>query len=139
MYNYGDGEINYQRRFPRWDTLFFSFSYHKITLFEKKYDIKLITLISTCHLKPLVSLGKRHSVITASISVIRPKIVKLKPSVSSVEKDTHIKDARTERKSNQNVQTVKDHMLPIIKGVQPTKNRCSDNIWWTTKKAMLQF
>ena len=64
---------------------------------------------------------------------------KLKPSVSSVEKDTHIKDARTERKSNQNVQTVKDHMLPIIKGVQPTKNRCSDNMWWTTKKAMLQF
>ena len=49
------------------------------------------------------------------------------------------KDARTERKSNQNVQTVKDYMLPIIKGVQPTKNRCSDNMWWTTKKAMLQF
>ena len=26
--------------------LTFSFSYHKITLFENKYDIKLITLIS---------------------------------------------------------------------------------------------
>ena len=39
------------------------------------------------------------SVITASISVIRPKIVRLKPSVSSVEKATHIKDARIEKKS----------------------------------------
>ena len=38
--------------------VFFSFSYHKITLFEKKYDIKLITLSSMCHLKPLVSLGR---------------------------------------------------------------------------------
>ena len=36
----------------------FLFSYHKITLFEKKYDIKLITLISMYHLKPLVSLGR---------------------------------------------------------------------------------
>ena len=36
--------------------LTFSFSYHKITLFENKYDIKLITLISMYHLKPLVSL-----------------------------------------------------------------------------------
>ena len=40
MYNYGDHEINYQRRFPQWDG-FFSFPYHKITLFEKKYDIKI--------------------------------------------------------------------------------------------------
>ena len=31
----------------------FSFSYHKITLFEKKNDIKLISLISMYHLKPL--------------------------------------------------------------------------------------
>ena len=37
-------------------TVFSSFSYHKITLFEKKYDIKLITLISMYYLKPLVSL-----------------------------------------------------------------------------------
>ena len=36
--------------------LTFSFSHHKITLFENKYDIKLITLISMYHLKPLVSL-----------------------------------------------------------------------------------
>ena len=40
MYNYGYHEISYQRKFPPWDG-FFSFSYHKITLFEKKYDIKV--------------------------------------------------------------------------------------------------
>ena len=57
MYNYGDYEINYQRRFPSWDG-FFSFTYHKITFFEKKYDIKLITLISMYHLKALVSLDR---------------------------------------------------------------------------------
>ena len=67
------------------------------------------------------------------------KIVRLKPSVSSVEKATHIKDAQIEKKSNPNVLIVKDHMLPITKGVQPTKNRCSDNMWWTTKKATPQF
>ena len=37
MYNDGDHEINHQRR----NTLIFSLSYRKITLFEKKYDIKL--------------------------------------------------------------------------------------------------
>ena len=50
MYNNEDHEINYQRRFPPWDG-FFSSSYHKITLFEKKYDIKLITLISMYQLR----------------------------------------------------------------------------------------
>ena len=35
MYNYGDHEITYQRFPPRTHYLF-SFSYHKITLFEKK-------------------------------------------------------------------------------------------------------
>ena len=34
----------------------FSLSCHKITLFDKKYDIRLVTLISMSHLKPLVSL-----------------------------------------------------------------------------------
>ena len=42
-------------------------------------------------------------------------------------------------KSNLNVPTVKDHMLQITKGVQPTKNRCSDNMWWTIKKATPLF
>ena len=51
-----DHEINYQRRFPPWDMLTFSFPYHKITLFENKYGIKLITLIFVYYLKPLVSL-----------------------------------------------------------------------------------
>ena len=37
---------------------FFSFSYHKITLFEKMFDIKLITLIFMYHLKPLASLDR---------------------------------------------------------------------------------
>ena len=44
--------------FHRGTRYLFSFSYHKITLFEKNYDIKLITLISMCHLKPLVSMGR---------------------------------------------------------------------------------
>ena len=57
VYNYEDHEINYQRIFPLWDG-FSSFSYYKITLFKKKYDIKLITLISMYHLKPLVSLDR---------------------------------------------------------------------------------
>ena len=56
MYNYGDYEINYRRRFPPKRMLSFSFFYHKITLVEKKCVIKLITLILMYHLKPLVSL-----------------------------------------------------------------------------------
>ena len=42
--------------FNRATCYLFSFFYNKITLFEKKYVIKLITLISMYHLKPLVSL-----------------------------------------------------------------------------------
>ena len=52
---------------------------------------------------------------------------------------THIKDAQIKKKGNLNVLIVKVHMLPITKGVRPAKNRCSDNMWWTTKKAMHQF
>ena len=51
-YSYGDHEINNQRRFPPWDG-FSCFSYHKITLFENKYGIKSITLISMYHLNLL--------------------------------------------------------------------------------------
>ena len=36
----------------------FRFLITKITLFEKKYDIKLMILISMYHLKPLVSLDR---------------------------------------------------------------------------------
>ena len=39
-----------------------SFSYHKITLFENKCGIKLITLISMHHLKPLVSLQVQYAI-----------------------------------------------------------------------------
>ena len=60
MYNYGDHKTNYQGRFPPWDTFscFFFLFNQKITLFESKYDIKLIILISMYHLKPLASLGR---------------------------------------------------------------------------------
>ena len=67
------------------------------------------------------------SVITASISAIWPKIVRLKPSVSSVEKTTQIKDARIKKKSNLNVLIVKVHMLPITKGVQVFRQHVVDN------------
>ena len=49
-------KLTVKRRFPLSDMQSFSLSYHKITLFEKKYVIKLITLISMYYLKPLVSL-----------------------------------------------------------------------------------
>ena len=49
--------------------LFFSFSYHKITSFEKKYDIKLITLIFMHHLKPLVSLDRFIKNINADVQI----------------------------------------------------------------------
>ena len=38
--------------------VFFPISYHKITLFEKKYNIKLMASISMYHLKPLLSLDR---------------------------------------------------------------------------------
>ena len=64
------------------------------------------------------------------------KTVRQKLSVLSVEKANLTKDAQTEKNSNPHVLTVKDHMLQTIKGVQLIKNRCSINMWWTTKKAM---
>ena len=79
------------------------------------------------------------SVITAKISDTQPKIVRLKLNVSSVENATHTKAAQIEKRSNQSVPTVKDHMLLTIKGVQLIKNRCSINMWWTTKKVMPPF
>ena len=81
---------------------------------------------------------RSSSVITANISDIRPKTVRQKLSVSS-EEATLTKDARTEKNTNLNVPIVKDHMLQTIKGVQPTKNRCSGNMWWTTKKVTPLF
>ena len=49
-------ELTINKDFRRGTCYPFSFSYHKITLFEKKYVLKLITLLSMYHLKPLVSL-----------------------------------------------------------------------------------
>ena len=51
-------ELTIKEDFHRGTVFVSSFSYHKITLFEKKYDIKLITLISMYHLKLLVSLDR---------------------------------------------------------------------------------
>ena len=68
------------------------------------------------------------SVITAKISDTRPKTVRLKLSVSSVEKATLTKDAQTETNGNPNVLTVKDHMLQTSKGVQLIKSGCSVNM-----------
>ena len=42
-------------------------------------------------------------------------------------------------KSSQNVPTVKGHMLLPTKGVQRTKNKHLDNMWWTIKNHMLPF
>ena len=49
--------------------------------------------------------SRSGSVRTAKISGTRPKIVRLKLNVSSVEKATHTKDAQIEKKSNQSVLT----------------------------------
>ena len=61
------------------------------------------------------------NVIIAKISDTRPKIVRQKLNVSSVEKATHTKDAQIEKKATKNVLIAKDHMLLTIKGVQLIK------------------
>ena len=53
------------------------------------------------------------SVITVKISDIQPKTVRQKLNVSSVEKATLTKDAQTEKNSNPNVLTVKDHSCKL--------------------------
>ena len=50
--------LTIEEDFHRGTHYLFSFSYHKIT-FEKKYDIKLIILISMYNLKPR-ELGQYH-------------------------------------------------------------------------------
>ena len=79
------------------------------------------------------------SVITAKISDTQPKIVKQKLNVSSVEKATHTKDAQTEKKSNQNVLIVKDHMLLTIKGVQLIKTGIPSTCGGQPKTLCLHF
>ena len=65
---------------------------------------------------------RSSSVITANISDIRPKTVKQKLSVSSVEA-TLTKDARTEKNTNLNVPIVKDHMLQTTEGCPAYKKQ----------------
>ena len=67
------------------------------------------------------------------------KTCRSKPNVLSVGRATITKDALTERKSSQNAPTVKGHMLLLTKGVQHTKNKHLDNMWWTIKSHMLPF
>ena len=52
QYNYGDHEINNQRRFLTGDG-FFLLILSQNNIFENKYGIKLITLISMNHLNLL--------------------------------------------------------------------------------------
>ena len=82
---------------------------------------------------------RSSSVITAKISDIRPKTVRLKLSVLSVEKATLTKDAQTEKNSNPNVLTVKDHMLQTIKGVQLIKTGVPSTCGGQPKKLCLHF
>ena len=57
---------------------------------------------------------RSSSVITVKTSDIQPKTVRQKLIVLSVEKATLTKDAQTEKNSNPNVLTVKDHMLSSL-------------------------
>ena len=79
------------------------------------------------------------SVITAKISVIQQKNVRLKLSVLSVEKATHTKDARTEKNSNPNVLIVKDHMLQTIKVSSLQKAGVPSTCGGQPKKLCLHF
>ena len=51
----------------------------------------------------------------------------------------HHKGCQNNEKSSQNAPIVKDHMLHPTKGVQHTKNRHLDNMWWIAKNHMPQF
>ena len=52
---------------------------------------------------------------------------------------TITKDALIERKRSQNAPTVKGPVLRPAKGVQHTKNKDLDNMWWTIKNHILPF
>ena len=69
-------------------------------------DAEAILSVSRAHKQGLFSRWKSFelqfrsgSVIIAKISDTRPKIVRLRPNVSSVENATHIKDAQIEKKA----------------------------------------
>ena len=81
---------------------------------------------------------RSNSATTAKVSDIRPKTVGQSKNVLSVERIICTRDARMEKPGNQNVLTVRGHMLHPTKGVQNTKSRHSDNIWLASKKHMPQ-
>ena len=114
---------------------------------EIKDEAEAEALISqnlTCHTAGIIyrveefrSQFRYSSAGIVKVSAIRQKRVGPKPNVLSVERATITKDALTERKSSQNAPTVKGHMLLFTKGVQHTKNKHLDNMWWTIKSHML--
>ena len=61
-------KLTIKEDFHLW-TVLFSFSYDKIALFEKKYDIKFVTLIPMYHVKPLVSLDKFNKNQNADVQI----------------------------------------------------------------------
>ena len=79
------------------------------------------------------------SVKTAKISDTRPKIVKLKLNVSSVEKITHTKDVQIGEKKQPKCADCKGPHFANYKECPAYKNRCSVNMWWTTKKLCIHF
>ena len=103
----------------------------------------LISQNLTCHITGIIyKVEEFPSPITVQqckVSAIQQKRVGPKPNVLSVGRATITKDALTERKSSQNAPTVKGHMLLLTKGVQRTKNKHLDNMWWTIKSHMLPF
>ena len=51
----------------------------------------------------------------------------------------HNKGCPNKENSSQNVSIAKGYILHPTKGVQRTKNRHLDNMWWTVKKHLPQF
>ena len=113
---------------------------------EIKDDTEAETLITENLTCPKAGIIYRVEEFRTPISIqqrwnsdIRPKLAGPKPNVLSVGRATIIKDAQMKRKNRQNVPIVKGHMLHPAKGVQHTKNRQLDSIWWTVKNHMPQF
>ena len=104
----------------------------------------LITENSTCPITAIIYrveefLTPNFHTAVLELPKFRPKLVGPKLNVLSGGRATIIKDAKTKRKSSQNAPTVKDHMLHPTKGVQHTKIRHLDNMWWTVKSHMPQL
>ena len=69
------------------------------------------------------------SATATKVSDIRQKHVNQNKNVSSAERTILTKDAQTEKQGNQNVLTLRNHMLHLTKGVRNTKNRHSGKMW----------